>query len=120
MGLAQRNAEWRGRLPTGEAMITSGFNVPAEFVIHTPGPIGEDPAKLASCYLSALERCRERGIRSIAFCCISTGLFGYPNDRAAEVAVSTVREWLNAAVKASPVASDGELPQTSASSAPVD
>jgi len=83
------------RLPTGQAMVTSAFNLPSKYVLHTPGPIGEKPELLAQCYRSVLDHCRQYGIRSVAFCCISTGLFGYPADRAAEVAVKTVRKWLD-------------------------
>lgn len=95
--LQRRSEVWRGRLPTGEAMVTPGFGLPADFVVHTPGPVGEDPKALAACYRNVLELCRGQRIRTVAFCCISTGLFGYPSDRAAEVAVRTVRDWLNAA-----------------------
>lgn len=84
-----------GTLPTGSAMCTRGFNLPSEYVLHTPGPVGEKPQKLAECYRNVLESCRRGGIRSVAFCCISTGLFGYPADRAAEVAITTVRSWLD-------------------------
>jgi len=83
------------KLNTGQAMVTPGFNLPADYVIHTPGPVGEQPEKLARCYGSVLECCKARGIRSVAFCCISTGLFGYPAGPAAEVAVGTVRAWLD-------------------------
>lgn len=86
-----------GKLPTGTAMVTRGFNLPSEYVLHTPGPVGEQPETLARCYRNVLDCCKSRGIRSVAFCCISTGLFGYPADRAAEVAVTTVRSWLDRA-----------------------
>lgn len=92
--LRRQADRWRGRLPTGEAMITEAFCLPSKFVIHTPGPQGEYPDLLAACYRNVLDRCRENGVRSVALCCISTGLYGYPNDRAAEVAVATVRQWL--------------------------
>merc|ERR1712232_1045773 len=71
--------------------------------MHTPGPVGEKPKDLASCYRSVLDLCRKHRIRTVSFCCISTGLFGYPADRAAEVAVSTVRKWLHDAEKEAPV-----------------
>lgn len=85
---------------TGYAKITPAFNLPCEYVLHTVGPIVqgvltlEDRALLASCYHSCLELAEKNHIGSIAFCCISTGEFHFPNDRAAEIAVSTVREYI--------------------------
>ena len=86
--------------PTGSAKITPGFNLPARNVLHTVGPIvgGARPSRrdqdlLAGCYRSCLELAHERGLESVAFCCISTGVFGYPNRAAAEVAVREVREF---------------------------
>lgn len=82
--------------PTGQAKITPGFNLPCKYVLHTVGPIVSGPlsaeheALLASCYRSCLELASENGIMSIAFCCISTGVFGFPQQRAAEIAVQTV------------------------------
>eukprot|EP00411_Alexandrium_monilatum_P097935 CAMPEP_0175802960 /NCGR_PEP_ID=MMETSP0097-20121207/88302_1 /TAXON_ID=311494 /ORGANISM="Alexandrium monilatum, Strain CCMP3105" /LENGTH=223 /DNA_ID=CAMNT_0017114297 /DNA_START=66 /DNA_END=737 /DNA_ORIENTATION=+ len=83
------------RLPTGEAICTPGFCLPADHVIHTPGPVGEKPELLEKCYRSVLDCCRVRGIRTVSLCCISTGLFGYPADKAAELAVTTVKNWLD-------------------------
>ena len=87
--------------PTGSARITSGFNLPAKYVIHTFGPIVTTPrpfrqqeAQLASCYTSCLDLANRHGLESIAFCCISTGEFRFPNDRACDIAVSTVRSWM--------------------------
>ena len=87
--------------PTGSARITSGFNLPAKYVIHTVGPIVTTPrplrqqeAQLASCYTSCLDLAHKYGLASIAFCCISTGEFRFPNDLACEIAVSTVRSWM--------------------------
>jgi O-acetyl-ADP-ribose deacetylase (regulator of RNase III) len=85
-----------GGCPIGEARITGGHRLPARFVIHTVGPVWQggdrgEPALLASCYRRSLELAAERGLRSIAFPCISTGVYGYPVERAAEVAVATVR-----------------------------
>lgn len=85
--------------PTGQAKITPGFALPCKYVLHTVGPIitgtvtGEDDRLLASCYRSCLALAEEYGIKSIAFCCISTGEFRFPNRRAAEIAVGTVREY---------------------------
>ena len=85
--------------PTGQAKITPAYNLPCRYVIHTVGPIvnGRLTAKheelLASCYRSCLALAEENGLRSVAFCCISTGVFGFPQRRAAEIAVQTVREY---------------------------
>ena len=86
--------------PAGCAKITLGYNLPAKYVIHTVGPmVGVKPTEadartLRSCYVSCLNLAKEMGLKSIAFCCISTGVFGYPNDEAAEIAVGAVRNWL--------------------------
>lgn len=85
--------------PTGQAKITPAYNLPCEYVIHTVGPIvqgkltQEHCALLESCYRSCLELADENGVGSIAFCCISTGVFMFPNDKAAEIAVGTVRKY---------------------------
>lgn len=86
--------------PTGQAKITPGFNLPAKYVLHTVGPIvnglltREHEQLLASCYRSCLKMAAKNGCESIAFCCISTGVFCFPSDRAAEIAVQTVRDYL--------------------------
>lgn len=86
--------------PAGTAKITPAYNLPCDYVIHTVGPIvqGRLTEKhcelLKSCYQSCLELAVLNGIKSIAFCCISTGVFGFPQDKAAEIAVQTVREFL--------------------------
>ncbi len=84
------------RCPTGEARITSGFELPASYVIHTVGPVyhGEerDAALLASAYRSCLELAVENGLDTIAFPAISCGVYGYPLDEAARIAVSVVQE----------------------------
>ena len=85
--------------PTGRAKITLGYNLPCDYVLHTVGPIvggrvpPEDERLLASCYRSCLELAEQNGVESIAFCCISTGVFHFPNQRAAEIAVETVRKF---------------------------
>ncbi len=85
--------------PTGRAKITLAYNLPCDYVIHTVGPIvgyrltAEDEELLRSCYRSCLETAYENDVDSIAFCCISTGEFHFPNDRAAEIAVDAVREF---------------------------
>ena len=85
--------------PTGQAKITPAYNLPCKYVIHTVGPIvsgsltaGHEEL-LASCYDSCLKLAEEKGLKSIAFCCISTGVFGFPQQRAAEIAVKTVRDY---------------------------
>ena len=86
--------------PTGQAKITPAFNLPCEYVIHTVGPIisgrvtKEDEELLASCYRSCLESAAENGLESVAFCCISTGEFHFPNEQAAEIAVRTVKNFM--------------------------
>ena len=86
--------------PTGQAKITPGFNLPAKYVLHTVGPIingevtAEDEALLASCYRCCLDLAAKNGLRSVAFCCISTGVFRFPPERAAEIAIQTVKEYL--------------------------
>ena len=88
--------------PTAVPMLTDGYNLPAKKVVHIVGPIvqgalTEDLEEgLADCYRNTLELCLENGLRSVAFCCISTGVFHFPNKRAAEIAVRTVTEWLSA------------------------
>ncbi len=87
--------------PTGQAKITPAYNLPCEYILHTVGPIVSGPVTkehenlLASCYRSCLNLAEKNGIDSIAFCCISTGVFMFPNQRATEIAVETVRKWLD-------------------------
>ncbi|MCD7863895.1 MAG: protein-ADP-ribose hydrolase [Lachnospiraceae bacterium] len=84
---------------TGRAKITPAFNLPCDYVLHTVGPIvsswltGKDKNLLASCYRSCLELAEKNGIHSVAFCCISTGEFHFPNDKAAQIAVDMVKEY---------------------------
>ena len=87
------------RCPTGEARITPGFRLPAKFVIHTVGPVYRDgqhgePEKLADCYRNSLALAAENGCMSVAFPCISTGVYGYPIEDATRIAVREVREFL--------------------------
>lgn len=87
--------------PTGRAKITPAYNLPCDHVIHTVGPIvsggltKRHEELLKSCYRSCLEIAEENGVESIAFCCISTGVFMFPNERAAEIAVQTVKDYKN-------------------------
>ncbi|RYD22072.1 MAG: O-acetyl-ADP-ribose deacetylase [Verrucomicrobiaceae bacterium] len=88
-----------GGCKTGEAKITRGYNLPARHIIHTVGPVwnGGDKnerEKLASCYRSSLEVAEAHGLKSIAFPCISTGIYGFPKEEAAAIAVETVRDFL--------------------------
>ena len=86
--------------PTGQAKLTPAFNLPCRYVLHTVGPIvtgrvtARDRTLLASCYRACLTKAAEAGLESIAFCCISTGVFCFPNEDAAEIAVQTVKEFL--------------------------
>ena len=85
--------------PAGRAKLTKAYNLPCEYVLHTVGPIvmgkvtKKDEELLTSCYRSCLALAERNGIRSVAFCCISTGEFHFPNKRAAELAVGTVRDY---------------------------
>lgn len=87
--------------PTAQAKVTEAFNLPARRVIHTVGPIANGRPtdthrrQLAECYRACLDAAAETGLSSIAFCCISTGVFGFPQAEAASIAVATVRRWLN-------------------------
>ena len=87
--------------PTGQAKITPAFNLPCRYVLHTVGPIingrvtKEDEELLASCYRSCLELAAESSLESVAFCCISTGEFHFPNEQAAQIAVETVKQFMN-------------------------
>jgi O-acetyl-ADP-ribose deacetylase (regulator of RNase III) len=82
-------------------MITPGFNLPAKNVIHIVGPIvqgkltQELEKDLADCYRNTLDMCVKNELKSVAFCCISTGVFHFPNERAAQIAVETVTSWMN-------------------------
>lgn len=87
-----------GGCKTGEAKITKGYRLPAKYIIHTVGPVWRggtngEPDLLASCYRRSLELAESKGVRSIAFPSISTGIFGYPLELAARTAVNTVHEF---------------------------
>ena len=88
--------------PTAIPMLTDGYNLPAKKVVHIVGPIVQGrltkdlEQDLADCYKNTLDLCLENGLKSVAFCCISTGVFHFPNKRAAEIAVKTVTVWLKA------------------------
>jgi len=88
--------------PTAVPMLTDAYNLPAKKVIHIVGPIVQDrlttalEKDLADCYRNTLNMCLGNGLKSVAFCCISTGVFHFPNRKAAEIAVSTVKNWISA------------------------
>ncbi len=88
--------------PTGEARITSGFNLPARYIIHTPGPIwhggdGNERQLLANSYRNSLRLAEEHGCRSVAFPSISTGVYAFPLELAAPIALTTIRDFLDTA-----------------------
>lgn len=86
---------------TGKAKITSGYNLPATYILHTVGPIiqrevtGKEEELLASCYRECLKLAADTGAESVAFCCLSTGVFRFPQQRAAEIATETVKNYIN-------------------------
>ena len=86
--------------PTAVPMLTDAYNLPAKKVVHIVGPIvqfgltEELEQDLADCYRNTLDLCADNGLKSVAFCCISTGVFHFPNRRAAEIAVDTVEQWM--------------------------
>lgn len=85
--------------PPGSAKLTKAYNLPCDYVLHTVGPVWKgggngEADTLAWCYWQCLEVARDAGVRSVSFCSISTGIFGYPSDEAALVALTTVRDWL--------------------------
>lgn len=90
-----------GQLPNGEVVVTSSYNLPGRYIFHTVGPIVEngrpgkqDMTDLKKCYASCIEKAVEMNIKTLAFCCLSTGVYGYPKDQAAGLAVETVRKRL--------------------------
>ncbi|XP_056632403.1 macro domain-containing protein CT2219-like [Diorhabda sublineata] len=85
-----------GGCPTGEAKITGGYKLPAKYVIHTVGPRGEKTGDLRNCYNNSLKLMTEYKLKTLAFPCISTGIYGYPNLPAAHVAAYTIRKYLEA------------------------
>lgn len=86
--------------PVAVPMLTDGYNLPAKKIVHIVGPVVQDVPNaalekdLADCYQNTLQLCAENGLHSVAFCCLSTGVFRFPNRRAAEIAVQTVGDWL--------------------------
>ncbi|WP_375289345.1 O-acetyl-ADP-ribose deacetylase [Qipengyuania sp.] len=95
-----RECRLLGGCKTGEAKVTKGYDLPASHIIHTVGPVWRggdngEPDLLAACYRNSLARAREIGARTVAFPAISTGIYGYPPDQAARIAVDTVRNQLD-------------------------
>ena len=92
-----------GGCKTGEAKITKGYQLPASYVIHTVGPIysgsSDDPIKLASCYKESLSLAEKNNVRSISLLAVSTGVFGYPVEEAAKIALETILDWLKQSSK---------------------
>lgn len=90
-----------GILPNGEVVLTNAYNLPSNYVIQTVGPrvsgrvTDKDRDDLRNCYYNSLELCKENGIKSIAFPCISTGLYGFPGEKASKIAIDTVKEYIN-------------------------
>ena len=87
-----------GGCKTGEAVITGAYDLPCRYVIHTPGPVWHggthhEAEKLAACYSNSLERAAEKQCRTVAFPCISTGVYHFPPEQAAAIALETVRNW---------------------------
>jgi O-acetyl-ADP-ribose deacetylase (regulator of RNase III) len=89
-----RECEGLGGCDTGDAKLTGGHRLPAKYVLHTVGPTDRDPAMLESCYNRCLELVLEHSIKSVAFPCIATGVYGYPHKDAALLALKATREWL--------------------------
>ena len=95
-----------GGCPTGEARITRGYRMPARWVIHTVGPVWQgghslEAELLAGCYVSSLTRAREHGIKTIAFPAVSAGVYGFPMERAARIAITVTKRFLD----------DGDMPE---------
>ena len=95
------NSIMKGKtLPNGEVVLTKGYNLPSKYIIQTVGPqVSGIPTKLdvedlRNCYFNSLELCKNRGFKTIAFPCISTGLYGFPQDEASKIAINTIEEYL--------------------------
>merc|ERR1712228_441430 len=97
MGECDAISDKFGQIETGKSVLTNGYKLSADYIIHSVGPTSQNNKALQSCYVSALELCILHNIRSIAFPCISTGIFGFSKEIAAPLALKTVRSWLVAA-----------------------
>jgi O-acetyl-ADP-ribose deacetylase (regulator of RNase III) len=78
----------------GESKITKAYKLPSKYIIHTVGPLGENPEYLEKCYINSLDLAKHNNVKSIAFPCISTGIYRYPQINAAKIAISSVSKWL--------------------------
>lgn len=94
--LLQRECATLPGCPTGECVLTKGYNLPARFVLHTVGPVGEKPDQLRSCYRSVLSLAMQNSLRSVGLCAVSTGVYGYPLRAATRIAVEEVTRTLRA------------------------
>lgn len=90
----------KGRIePRGTVRVTKAYNLPSKYIFHTVGPVifkeatKQDEKDLENCYLSCLEKAREMGLHTLAFCCLSTGVYAFPKKEACRIAVRTVRTW---------------------------
>ena len=89
-----------GILPNGEVVLTSAYNLPSKYIIQTVGPqvsgrpTEQDKEDLKNCYYNSLELCKEKGLKSIAFPCIATGLYGFPQEEASQIAIQTVKDYI--------------------------
>mmetsp|Transcript_58079 Transcript_58079/g.104650 ORF Transcript_58079/g.104650 Transcript_58079/m.104650 type:complete len:266 (+) Transcript_58079:64-861(+) len=93
--LAQACQEYGPGCEEGQTVLTPGFNLPAEYVLHTVGPTDQNPKVLRSAYRTVLDLAVQNNIRSVAFCCVGTGIYGFPGEEATHIALSTVRDWLD-------------------------
>lgn len=89
-----------GDLPNGEVKVTNAYNLPSSYIFHTVGPVvkngvvsEQNEKDLQKCYINSLEMAKKMGLKQIAFCCISTGVYGYPKEKAAKVACESVKKW---------------------------
>ena len=87
-------------LPNGEVLLTNAYNLPSKYIIQTVGPkvnrtpTEQDKIDLRNCYFNSLELCKEKGLKTIAFPCISTGLYGFPQDEASKIAIKTIIDYI--------------------------
>lgn len=90
-----KETETLGGCDVGQTKISRGYRLPAKYVLHTVGPVGEKRDLLISCYQTTMEVAKHHGVRSVALCGVSTGIFGYSREKACPVALSAIRQWLS-------------------------